>query len=108
MLMREEKRMKTKYRFNLQKKLVIFTTMLALITYSTSAFFIYFVHDYITPYWGISEQWFVILTLLLGIIWSGILAFLAARIITKPLQRLEQAASSAAQGNLNQDRKSVV
>lgn len=95
--------MKKKYRFNLQLKLVVFTTLLALITYSTSGFFIYIVYDYIKPYWDISEQWFVIITLLLGIIWSGILAFFAARFITKPLQRLEAAASSAAKGNLNQE-----
>lgn len=103
MLNLEDKLMKNKYRFNLQMKLVVFTTLLALITYSTSAFFIYFVHDYVKPFWNISLQWFIILTLLLGIIWSGILAFFAARFITKPLQRLEQAASSAAQGNLNQE-----
>src|SRR5699024_2648752 len=95
--------MKTKYRFNLQMKLDVFTTMLAIITYSTSGFFIYVVYDYLTPFWNITEQLFVILTLLLGIIWSGILAFFAARFITKPLQRLEQAASSAANGNLNQE-----
>src|SRR5690625_3759607 len=95
--------MKKTYRFNLQRKLVIFTTLLALITYTSSALFIYVIYDYITPYWNISEQWFIILTLSLGILWSGILAFFAARFITKPLQRLEQAASRAAEGDLNQE-----
>lgn len=97
--------MKKKYRFNLRRQLVLFTTSLAIITYSCSALFIYVVYDFIKPYWGISQQWFVIITLLLGIIWSGILAFFAARIITKPLQELEAVASSAAEGNLNQEVK---
>src|SRR5699024_1170976 len=45
---------------------------------------------------------FTVLTLLLGIIWSGILAFLAARFLTKPLEKLERVASDAASGNLHQ------
>src|SRR5699024_123579 len=92
-----------KYRFSLRIKLVIFTTILAIITYSTSAFFIYILYDYVKMFWNIHETVFVIITLLLGIIWSGILAFIAAAIITRPLQRLEGAASEAAQGNLNQE-----
>lgn len=94
--------MKKRHRFSLQKKLVLFTTTLALITYSVSGFFIYAVFDMVKDYIAISETLFVIITLLLGIIWSGILAFLAARFITRPLQRLEEAASKAANGDLNQ------
>src|SRR5699024_8644859 len=92
-----------KHGFNLRWKLVLFTTVLAIITYTTSAFFIYVVYDFITPFWNIPQHWFVILTLLLGIVWSGILAYFAASIITKPLQNLEKVASSAAEGNLNQE-----
>ena len=40
--------------------------------------------------------------LLLGIFWSGILAYFAARFITKSLQKLEAAASRVAEGDLNQ------
>lgn len=96
-----EETMQRKYRFSLRLKLVIFTTILALITYSTSAFFIYAVYDFMSSRLAISQQTFVIVTLLLGVIWSGILAFIAARWITKPLQNLEGAAGEAAQGNLN-------
>src|SRR5690625_1243789 len=91
-----------KYRFNLRKKLVLFIVLLALITYSSSAFFIYVVYDYTQTFWNISQELFIIIVLLLGIIWSGILAFFAAGFITKPLQQLERAASSAAEGHLNQ------
>ncbi|MEK3888515.1 methyl-accepting chemotaxis protein [Bacillus sp. FSL K6-3431] len=90
-----------KYKFGLQKRLVIFTTLLALITYSTSAIFIYFVYPYVTDY--ISQQPFVILTLSLGIIWSGILAYAAASMITKPLQRMEQAVVRAGEGDIGTD-----
>lgn len=92
-----------KHRFSLQKKLVVFTTVLALITYSCSALFIYVLYDYVKEFIGLSEQGFIIITLILGIIWSGILAYIAAGIITKPLTSLEQAAVKAAQGDLKQE-----
>lgn len=94
--------MENKKRFDLRKKLVLFTTVLAIITYSTSALFIYVIYDYVKQFWSYSEMVYVIIILLLGIIWSGILAFIAARVITKPLQRLEKVATDVASGNLNQ------
>ena len=92
--------MGNRYRFSLRLKLVVFTTFLALITYSTSAFFIYVVYDYVQSRINISQQVFVISTLLAGVVWSGILAFFAARWITKPLQKLEKITGEAAKGNL--------
>jgi methyl-accepting chemotaxis protein len=93
---------KRKHRFSLRLKLVFFATTLAIITYSTSALFLYLIFDYVQAYWQISEEVFTIITLSLGIIWSGLLAFFAARVITKPLEKLNEAASMAADGNLNQ------
>ncbi|WP_152656865.1 methyl-accepting chemotaxis protein [Oceanobacillus sp. CFH 90083] len=92
--------MRNKYRFSLRLKLVVFTTVLAFVTYSTSAFYIYVLYDYIQAWINISQQMFVIITLLAGVIWSGILAFFAAGWITKPLQKLEKIAGEAAKGNL--------
>lgn len=92
---------KRKYSFSLQKKMVLGIMTLAIITYGTSAFFIFFLVDYITEY--ISEALFVTLTLALGIIWSGILGFFAAKVISKPIQRLELAARKAATGDLRDD-----
>ncbi|MFD1064505.1 methyl-accepting chemotaxis protein [Oceanobacillus locisalsi] len=89
-----------RYRFSLRLKLVVFTTLLALITYSTSAFFIYILFDYIRSWMHVTQQTFVISTLLAGVIWSGILAFFAARWITNPLQKLEKITGEAAKGNL--------
>lgn len=94
--------MKKNYRFSLRKKLVLFTTILAIITYSTSAFFIYYLYDELQGFLNLSMEAFMVITLGLGIIWSGILAYLFARFITKPLESLEQVASQAAQGDLNQ------
>lgn len=92
--------MKKRHKFSLRWKLVLFTTVLAIITYSFSALFIYVIYDYVKQYIDIQEQWFTIATLLLGIFWSGVLAFFAAGLITKPLQRLEDVASRVAEGDL--------
>lgn len=94
---------KQRYKFGLRKKLVLFITVLAIITYSTSAFFIYFLYPFFKDYIPMGEIPFTILTLTLGIIWSGILAFFAAGFIIKPLQKLEQMALKAAQGNIKED-----
>ncbi|MFO1444291.1 HAMP domain-containing protein [Bacillus sp. Bva_UNVM-123] len=96
----EEKR---RYKFGLRKKLVLFISVLAIITYSTSAFFIYFLYSFIKDIIPIKEVPFTIITLSLGIIWSGILAFFAAGFIIKPLQKLENMALKAAQGNIKDD-----
>ena len=95
--------MKKGYRFGLQKKLVLFTTLLAFITYTCSAIFIYVIYDIISPYVQLKEEIFIMMTFLLGIIWTGILAFVAARFITKPLQQLEAAATEGAKGDLKQE-----
>lgn len=52
-----------------------------------------------------SEELFTIVTLLLGIIWSGILGYFAAGFIVKPLQILEEAVHKAADGDIGEDVK---
>ena len=72
-------------KFSLRKKLVLLISVLAVITYSISAICIQFVY----PLMGnmpISKEFFTIIVLLLGAIWSAILAFIAAGFITKPLK----------------------
>lgn len=91
---------KKKYKYGLRFKLVLFTTILALITYTMSGIFIYYVVNYVT---FIEPKLFTVFTLMLGIAWSGILAFFAARYITKPLQNLEAIAQKAANGDLTED-----
>src|SRR5699024_11267508 len=92
------------YFFILKLKVILLVTLLALITYSCSLFFLYLVYDSISGVWDISIEAFTILTLLLGIIWSGILAYFAAQLLTKPLERLEKHVSKVADGHLDGDK----
>ncbi|MBA9027881.1 methyl-accepting chemotaxis protein [Peribacillus huizhouensis] len=93
---------KRKYKFGLRKKIVIFITILALITYSTSGVFLYGLYPLF-----FDEQFnrttFTILTLAGGIFWSALLGFFAAGFITKSLQKLEQVALKAAHGDICED-----
>lgn len=92
-----------KHKFGLRKKLVFFTTALAAITYTTSALFIEVLYPLIKESVAMNEITFTLLTYLLGIIWSGILAFLAAGFIIKPLKRLEKVTLKAAHGEIGED-----
>lgn len=94
---------KKTYKFGLRKKLVLFTTILAIITYTTSALFIDVVFPLIKDFFGMSSTSFEIVTYLLGVIWSGILAFLAAGFLIKPLQKLERVTLKAAHGDICED-----
>lgn len=92
---------KKQIRFSLRWKLVVFVTVLAAVTYTTSAFFIYVISDYTTNL--MKESTFTILTLGLGVFWSGVLAFVAAGFVTKPLKDLEQGVKRASQGEIGED-----
>lgn len=92
---------KKRYKFGLRKKLVLFVTILAIITYSTSGVFIYILYPMFKDIIPLGEVSFTLITLLLGITWTGILAFLAAGYIIKPLQRLEKVALKAAHGDIS-------
>ncbi|YCA43560.1 hypothetical protein M1E11_22805 [Bacillus sp. JZ8] len=63
--------MSKQYKFTLRFKLVFFTFILAIIIYSTSAFFLYFVY----PHAGelMSQTVFTALVLTLGVFWTGVL-----------------------------------
>jgi len=91
--------------FSLRKKLVLFVTLLALITYTTSFVFIHYLHPYFFSNFKFlsNKIFFEILTYVLGIAWSGILAAILAVVITKPLQRLEATATRVAEGKIGQD-----
>ncbi|MBM7648353.1 methyl-accepting chemotaxis protein [Bacillus ectoiniformans] len=87
--------------FGLRKKLVLLITVLAVITYSTSGFFIYYLYP--AYFSWINEAIFTVVTLLMGIMWSGILAYFAGGYFVKPLQRLETAALEAAEGHIEHE-----
>lgn len=93
---------KKKHTFGIQKKIVLFVTILALITYTTSALFIHFVQPLIFD--GTTSSWkFEILTYALGIFWSGALAYFFSGIIIKPLFNLEKVAILASEGKIGVD-----
>lgn len=94
---------KKKYRFSLRWKLVLFVSVLSLITYTTSGLFIFVFYEFLQPYLPFGQVPYIILILLLGIMWTGILAFFAAVLITKPLQQLEWTARKAAEGDISAD-----
>ncbi|RAS73056.1 methyl-accepting chemotaxis protein [Priestia endophytica] len=93
--------MTKQYKFNLRFKLVFFTFILAIITYSTSAFFLYFVYPHAGE--SMSQTVFTALVLTLGVFWTGLLMFLATGFIIRPLQKLEIVVNKAAEGNLSDE-----
>lgn len=92
---------KKHYKFSIRMKLVVLTFLLAIITYSISALFLY--TPYVSEIIDISEGTFTLATLLLGVVWSGVLAFIAAGWIIKPLKKLEKSALEVASGQLQND-----
>ncbi|HFJ9441622.1 MULTISPECIES: methyl-accepting chemotaxis protein [Bacillus] len=90
-----------KFSFGLRMQLMLFTTILAFITYSTSLIFIYVIYDYFQGY--VSQTVYNIIVMLLGVVWSGILAYGAAIFLIKPLRKLEEAARKAADGDIRED-----
>src|SRR5690625_4301482 len=95
--------MKKRYRFSLRLKMVLFTTILEIITYFFSGLLIYVIYDYIKQFLSMSERAFISLVLLGVVFRSGILAHVAGRLLTKPLERLEDIDSQAAKGHLKQE-----
>lgn len=85
----------------LRKKLIIFVTVLALVTYTTSGLFINIIQPKFFP--GLEPFWFTIITFGLGIFWSAVLAGIFSTVLTKPLQELEGAAIEVAEGNIGID-----
>ena len=79
----------------------MFITVVATVTYTTSGIFIYIVHPMFFSQFN--QVLFSILTLLFGIVWSGIIAYGAASFVIKPLQNLEKLALEAAHGNIKED-----
>lgn len=84
-------------KFGIVKKMVLGITVVSAVTYGTSAFFLTVLKDV----FSFMPEWlFLLLTLALGIFWTGFLGYLAARWFVRPLLLLTEAAREAAGGNL--------
>ena len=81
--------------------MALFITVVATVTYTTSGIFIYILHPMFFSQFN--QVLFSLLTLLFGIVWSGIIAYGAASFVIKPLQNLEKLALEAAHGNIKED-----
>ncbi len=88
-------------KFGLRKKLVLFVTILAIVTYTMSGIFINIIQPQFFP--NFDKFWFGLLTYAAGVFWSGILALIFSTILTKHLQNLEKAAIKVAAGEIGTD-----
>lgn len=88
-------------KFGLRKKIVLFVTVLAIVTYTMSGIFINIVQPQFFP--DINAFWFALLTYAAGVFWSGVLAFAFSTVLTKNLQKLEIAAVRVAKGEIGTD-----
>lgn len=88
-------------KFGLQRKMVLGMLVVSVVTYSTSAFFIYVLKPYLAP--AMNEFTYAVLIFMLGVFWTCLLGWLAARFIVRPLMQLTKAAREAAQGQLHVD-----
>lgn len=96
---------KRKYTFSIQRKMVLGILFTAIITYGTSALFIFYLREMIPFFEEISRVLFTFIVLLLGVIWSGIIGFFASRLLSKPIERLEATMNAAAKGDLTVEFK---
>ncbi len=85
-------------KLNLGTKMVAGFVLISGVTYATSAFFLFFLKDYIAR--SMSEWLYTCIVLLLGVMWSGILGWLVSRLLTRPIVRLAKAAGEVSAGNL--------
>ncbi|MUT65936.1 methyl-accepting chemotaxis protein [Paenibacillus sp. NEAU-GSW1] len=83
---------------SLVMKIVVGISAVATITYGTSAFFIFVLKDYLAP--RMELLFFSGIIFGLGVFWTGLLGWITARWLVKPLNNLQRAAEIAAKGDL--------
>ncbi|CAM3791670.1 methyl-accepting chemotaxis protein [Cohnella lubricantis] len=85
-------------KFGIVKKMVIGITAVSSITYGTSAFFLLVLQGW----FDFMPNWlFVILTLFVGVFWTGLFGYIFSKWLLRPLLSLTAAAEQAAEGSLN-------
>ncbi|WP_251548875.1 methyl-accepting chemotaxis protein [Neobacillus muris] len=88
-------------KMSLRWKMIIGFILVALITYLTSALFIFVLADYITSYIKMSQGLYISIVLLFGITWCGILGAIFSHLILKPLSVLEKQVLKVSNGDLD-------
>lgn len=84
--------------FGLVKKMVVGITILSLVTYGTSLLFLTVLTDYVKSF--LSAGVFQVIVLAMGVCWSALFGWIAARMISKPILQLKATAESVATGDL--------
>jgi methyl-accepting chemotaxis protein len=79
-------------------KLVAGITAVSITTYGTSALFIFQFRSWLAP--GLADGLYTTIILLLGVLWTAFLGWLAAKWLVGPLILLTKAVNEAASGNL--------
>ncbi|NIK79689.1 methyl-accepting chemotaxis protein [Paenibacillus castaneae] len=85
--------------FSLVRKLVLGILIVSTVTYSTSAFFIFQLKPILAP--DMTDWIYITGVLVLGILWTCFLGWLAAQFLIRPLLRLTKVVDIVASGNLN-------
>lgn len=88
-------------KLSLGSKLVASFIAVSIITYGTSAFFIFYLKSFLAA--AMSDWLYVSIILLLGITWSGILGYVISRLLTRPIVNLSRAAERVSAGDLTVD-----
>jgi len=89
-----------KIRQSIVRKMVLGITIVSTITYATSAIFILILGK-LSWFSSIPSWLFVVGTLAVGIFWTGLFGYAAARWMLKPLVSVTDTVTEAATGNLN-------
>jgi methyl-accepting chemotaxis protein len=102
-----QERREARYRWGMQQKWVLGFLLVSLITYTCSAVIIIGATRFIDQQAVSSFPRVVVLTLLAGVIWQGILGWIAVRYLIQPLRALANVAKLVGEGNLNVEVPSV-
>ncbi|CAH1218618.1 methyl-accepting chemotaxis protein [Paenibacillus sp. JJ-223] len=85
-------------KWTLGAKTVAGLVLISVITYGTSAFFIFFLKDWFA--FNIPDWLYISIVLILGVCWNGILGWGASRWLTRPIKHLATAAKQVSSGDL--------
>lgn len=86
-------------KLSLVRKLVLGFALVSITTYGTSALFIFSFKSWLAP--DMKDSLYYLFVLALGIFWTCLLGWIAARFIVKPLLQLTTIVNTVAAGNLN-------
>ena len=88
------------YKRGIVKKMVFGIVFLSLITYTCTMICLYVIDDWLHQIFK-GELSLIIVTVASALFWSGLLGWVVARLLTKPMLDLEEKAEAPARGDLS-------